>query len=109
MIGAYALGTNPIGTLEPDDEFTQTLSTLYYSMHGFTSEPADTPASAWYDERVRQPLTLFRTINGSRPGGLATETAEVVLANTDGALDAFGSQYAIDNRQITVKVGNLNR
>jgi len=104
MIGTYAIGANPLGAIE-DDLFTPSVVDLRYSTGGYISDTTDTPASQWFDERVTQPLAFARSILGARFGGLAQEQAEIRISNTDGALDAFPSSYAIDYRAVRVQVG----
>lgn len=73
---------------------------------GFTTTGADTPATTLFAPRVRQPALLRRDIfdAGTTGGASRVGFGELVLANEDGALDAFRT-YALDGRTLVVRTG----
>lgn len=81
-------------------------ATLYYSSHGFTSQPADVPASTWYENRV-QGVRISRAIfsESGGVGGLARTTGECHLVNADGELDELQDSYALDGRPARLLLG----
>jgi hypothetical protein len=80
--------------------------TLTWSSHGYISKSTDTPASVWYDGRVKNNLLIERAITGrGGVGGLSRVTAQITLSNTDGALDGVSNDYAIDGRACRVLMG----
>ncbi|MBX3579925.1 MAG: hypothetical protein KF723_22205 [Rhizobiaceae bacterium] len=71
----------------------------------WATEPGDVPASTPFDGRLLS-YSFSRSINtGDRFGGLAAGTGEIVFANTDGAYDAFIDGYAVDGREVVVRLG----
>jgi hypothetical protein len=81
--------------------------TLYYTSGlGFTTTTTDTPAETLVAPRVVQPALLRRDIFdiGTTGGASRVGFGELVLANQDGALDAFRT-YAVDGRTLTVYTG----
>src|SRR4051794_17931363 len=58
---------------------------LYFSDRGYTSQPADTPASTWFDSRIASSPVVSRTGYGVETiGGLTRVFAVVDLVNADG-------------------------
>lgn len=80
--------------------------TLRYSTHGKVTGPAETPANAEYDARLREPGDIRRSIyeGGDGPGPVRIAVGDLLLVNTDGALDGL-ADYAFDGRNITVRRG----
>lgn len=82
------------------------INTLTWSSHGFISQDTDTPASSWYDGRVKDNIVLERAIIGrGGVGGLSRVTAQISLSNPDGALDTLAADYAIDGRACRILMG----
>ena len=87
-------------------ESSGAIGKLYYSSHGFISQPADTPASTWFDGRIAGDIYVDRRIYGrSGVGGLARVFADVSLVNADGELDELQSDYALDGRAARILLG----
>lgn len=63
----------------------------YFSSHGFTSAPADTPANQHYEPRLIRPLDYERTLSLQNLfcGVAFPVGGSIVLDNTDGGLDHF--------------------
>lgn len=78
---------------------------LTFSTHGFTSAPADTPASTWYDGRVISIRVDRQIYTREGMGGLTEVRADVVLDNRDGGLDDFKKSYAVDGRASAALLG----
>jgi hypothetical protein len=80
---------------------------IFTSGLGFTTRGTDTPANTLIEGRVRQPALLRRDIFdiGTTGGASRVGFGELVLANEDGALDAFRT-YGLDGRELVVRVGD---
>lgn len=82
------------------------VTTLYFSDRGYTTEASDTPASTWYEGRLRADLRVERRIIGRDGiGGLARVFAEGVISNSDGALDLLTRDYSLPGRAARLYVG----
>jgi hypothetical protein len=82
------------------------VKTLYFSDGGFISASTDTPASTWYDGRLRAGMRVERRIIGRDGiGGLARVFAEGTLVNQDGDLDLLKRNYALEGRAARLYVG----
>jgi len=84
-------------------------STLRYaSGRGHVTGPAETPASAFYDARMKQPSLLQQDMYtpGKTGGASRTATGSLVLLNGDGALDALLT-YGFDGRQVVIRRGTV--
>lgn len=83
------------------------VQTFYYSSDlGYTTGPGDSPANTYFAPRIIQPgnysVSAFeqgKTFGASRVG-----YGEIVLDNTDGALDALVN-YGFDGRTVTLRAG----
>lgn len=84
-----------------------TLETLYVSTDRFVTSPTDMPAGIAFDPRLIDPGTIGVHIfaDGRTGGATKLETGEIVLANADGALDAW-LNYSFDGRPVTIRSGN---
>lgn len=92
--------------LEPHDiEGTSTVD-LYYSTHGFTSEPGDTPANNYYPPRLKQAYEFTRSMfsSGKLSGNSTPGAGSITLINRDGGLDAL-ADYAWGGRRVRVWLG----
>lgn len=78
---------------KPLDPVTGELHPVYLSDLGFTTTPAEEPASVYFDRRVRVPMRLDRALwEGDALGGFsATDWGPAVIANQDGGLDWLDS------------------
>lgn len=88
------------------DVANATLTTLYYGSHGWASAPGDTPASTYFDGRIKScavQRALFAP--GTTSGGSRTGNGELVLINNDGGLDAL-LEYGFDGREIVIYHGS---
>jgi hypothetical protein len=92
--------------LSPYDLAAQSVVSLFYSDHGFTTGPADAPAHKHYEARVIEALnferSMFRT--GAIGGPSLPSFGEIRLNNADGALDFFRN-LAFDGRDVVVRLG----
>lgn len=92
--------------LEPYDIDLAATVALYYSTHGFTSEPGDTPANINYAPRIKGSLEYSRSLfsdnklSGRSLPGLGT----LVFNNADGGLDAL-ADHAWKGRRVRVWLG----
>ncbi len=78
----------------------------YYSSHGLTTKPAESPANTWYDPRIENALQFTRSmVNGDRIGGKSIPGfGSVTLKNADGVLDGMRS-WGWSGRSIRVELG----
>ncbi|HWM89401.1 MAG TPA: hypothetical protein VN493_01395 [Thermoanaerobaculia bacterium] len=92
--------------LAPFDLVAGTVVSLYYSDHGFTTGPAETPAHRHFEARVVEALNFERSI--FRPGAIGGPSlpsfGEIRLNNADGGLDFFRN-LAFDGREVVVRLG----
>jgi len=81
-------------------------ATLRFSTQGFVTGAADTPAHTYYEGRVKQPGNIQRTVfdKGATFGSSKVGYGEVVLVNSDGALDAYLT-YGFAGFGITIQRG----
>lgn len=84
----------------------QGLVTRLFSTNGYVTEPTESPASRWYDNRVNIALRFTRTLfNGAAIGGRAVPGyGDVQLCGLDGGLDAVRS-WGWAGRRIVVEIG----
>lgn len=83
-------------------------TTLYYSSGlGFVSNPSSTPADTYFDARMKQPVTITRTMfaNNTTRGPSQVGVGSLILNNEDGELDVL-ADYAFDGRTISVYRGD---
>lgn len=82
--------------------------TKYYSTAGHVTSPSETPASQYFDPRVKQALQVHRTMfaPSTTRGRSTVDVGEIVLVNGDGELDAF-TTYGVDGRTVTVRRGAM--
>lgn len=94
-------------TLTAATDAAGTLQTFYVSSDSFVTGTSDTPASIAFDPRLIDPGTLGTNIfsDGRTGGTTKLETGEIVLANADGALDAW-LNYSFDGRPVTIRSGS---
>lgn len=83
-----------------------TLATLRYASKGFNTARADALSDTHYSERLKQPASLRREMfSGGSSGASRSSYGEMILVNTDGALDGLGN-YGLDGRDCIIRVGN---
>lgn len=84
-----------------------TLETFYVGAESFVTGTADTPASIAFEPRLIDPGSLGVNIfsDGRTGGTTKLETGEIVLANADGALDAW-LNYSFDGRPVKILSGS---
>lgn len=74
----------------------------------FTAE-LDVPASQPFDPSVDQPVSFSRSIiGGSGIGQFTTGQGTLTLVNTDGSYDDLIKKFAIDGRDVVIKIGDSN-
>lgn len=95
--------------LKPYDVAGAALTTLYYSSHGFTSEPSDTPANQHYESRIKSVIEFTRSVysQGRLSGRSIPGYGKIVLNNEDGGLDVLAT-YAWGGRQAQLYMGGPN-
>lgn len=95
--------------LEPYDLTEEDTVDLYYSTHGFTSEPNDSPANTFYDARLKQSFTFHRSMfePGRLSGSSIPSYGSIVLNNRDGGLDHLAG-YAWGGRRARVWLGGAD-
>lgn len=82
------------------------LATLRYGSHGYASRPTDAPAMTYWHSHLSQPADFERRIDHRGGlGGIARIDGEVTLINIDGALDTLLTDYAMDGRRLTIRLG----
>lgn len=83
-----------------------TLSTLYLGSAEWATSPTDIPASTPFDGRLTTVLNFSRSIVGDRIGiNFTSGDGTIAWANPDGAYDAYVDGYAVDRREVIVRVG----
>lgn len=94
--------------LEPYDPDTSSVKTLYYSSHGFVTEPSDTPANTFYEPRLKSAFSFQRSLfsSGKLSGRSVPGNGSIVLNNDDGGLDALAN-YAWGGRRVRVYLGGF--
>lgn len=85
-----------------------TVQTRHYATEGFASRATDTPPSTWFDPRLADPGTLRRELfSGARvSGAVRPGFGRLVLANADGALDAWLG-YGVSGNRVVVRYGPI--
>ncbi|KDP84712.1 hypothetical protein CF70_018005 [Cupriavidus sp. SK-3] len=80
---------------------------LRFASAGFTTQPTDTPANAYFEGRLQEQPRLSRTLfdRATTYGASRASAGKIRLLNTDGGLDNLVADYAFDGRPFTVKVG----
>ncbi len=92
--------------LEPYDVDAEAVVTLYFSSHGFTSEPGDTPANRHYEARIASAYEFSRSLfqAGKLSGRSIPGNGTTTLNNSDGALD-YLENYAWGGRRARIYMG----
>lgn len=95
---------------QPYDEAIAGVRSLYFSDVGFTTTPAESPASTYWDRRIEVPLVVEQSLFAGADAGGRSEISigQITLANDDGALDALAG-YDWDGRLIEVRFSALAR
>lgn len=109
LIAAFSSDKRFICHLQPYDPDTAAVVDLYYSTHGFTSEPSDTPANQHYAERLSSGYRFTRSLfqSGKLSGRTIPGAGEIRLINQDGGLDAL-QDYAWGGRRMRVWMGGVD-
>lgn len=115
MLGHRALNEGPLSSLLDTSDLPPILTTtetLRFATRSFTTAPSDSPANSFIDGRIALPsgLILSRKIaeGPDRQFGstLDVDYGQLRLNNSDGKLDAIFDRYAIDGREIRLKIGS---
>lgn len=87
-----------------------TEQTWLFATQGFATRPADTPANTVARARLKNPGNLRRELfSGNRVfGPVRAGFGEVVLDNTDGALDIFAT-YGFDGHKFILRRGEIGQ
>ena len=79
---------------------------IYAATREFITKPTDTPANVPFYGTIQKALRLDRSIiSGSGFGAVTSGWGEMELINLEGDYDNLISEYAVDGRAVTVKVG----
>lgn len=85
---------------------TDTASKLYLGSSEWATAPTDIPASTPFDGRLTTALQFSRSVVGDRIGINHTSgEATIAFANPDGVYDDYVDDYAIDGREVIVRIG----
>lgn len=78
----------------------------YASGLGKMTKPTESPANAWYEPRLKQPISFRRTMFSAArvTGGASIGAGLIVLNNTDQGLASL-RDLGIDGRDVVVRVG----
>jgi hypothetical protein len=84
-----------------------TTTVLRYASKPYTTNPTDTPANTFYDDRITNPASISRSLysNGTTSGASRVNYGAVELSNVDGGLDSI-LNYSFDGRSLVIKIGN---
>lgn len=83
-----------------------TTRVFYFSTGRFVTGPTDTPAHTAFDEGLINPGSIGVTAfsDGRTGGGTKLEVGDIVIANADGAYDAFLT-YGFDGQPVVIRSG----
>jgi hypothetical protein len=89
-----------------DDTIAGTRVLRYASGRGKMTRPSETPANAWYEPRLLQPIGFKRTMFSAArvTGGASVGAGLIVLNNTDQGLASL-RDLGIDGRDVVVRIG----
>jgi hypothetical protein len=95
-----------LAEIEVYDTAISAVKTLYFSTHGFTSRASDSPASTFYDPKLKQPGLMRRDIfsQGATGGASTTGYGLIELVNL-GTLDGM-ADYGFDGRNFRILLGD---
>lgn len=93
-----------VASIQYFDTADSTVKTLYVATEGFATKPSDTPANTVIEGRVVNPALIRRDVFdvGTTGGASRVGYGELVLQNSDGALDDFLT-WALDGRSLVVR------
>lgn len=80
-------------------------TTRYLSTHGFKTDPGDTPANTYYDQRLVGDPFFERRLNEVFGGRTFVGIGGLEIDNLDGSLDGWLTD-AFDGRRVTLKLGD---
>ncbi|NQW12220.1 MAG: hypothetical protein HQ481_20330 [Alphaproteobacteria bacterium] len=95
-----------LAIIEPYNPATSSVITLYFSDHGFVTEPTDTPPNTYFEPRLTTALNFERhlfadqRLSGRSVPGFGVLSITNVDGNFDGMVD-----YAYDGRRVRVLLG----
>jgi len=92
-----------------DSAISATRVLRYASGLGKMTRPTETPANAWFEPRLMQPISFKRTMFATArvTGGATVGAGEIVLNNTDQGLSGL-RDLGIDGRDVVIRVGPQN-
>lgn len=80
--------------------------TLYLGSAEWATYPGDVPSSAPFDGRLTTALDSSRSLVGERIGiNYQSGEGRIAWGNADGAYDTYVEDYAIDGRQVVIRLG----
>lgn len=94
-----------IATLSVDFNFK-----IYAASAPFMTDGDDTPAQRPFEPTIDQPISFTRSILGGNLGigQFTIGDGTLTLVNTDANYDNLIDRYAIDGRDVTIKIGRLS-
>ena len=97
-----------LAEIEAYDAALPGVRTLYFSTHGFTSKASDTPASTFYEPKLKQPGLMRRDVfsQGATGGASTTGYGLIELVNL-GTLDVL-ADYGFDGRNFRILLGDVD-
>lgn len=82
-----------------------TTTTLRFGTAAHTTTPSETPASVFFDPRIKPLSSISRAMwGGGSYGQSKIGIGDIQLSNADGALDAI-KDYGFDGRALTLRLG----
>lgn len=108
MTGLNPSGYLPHGDLPASAKTPASISTLRWSSHGYTSAPSDSPANTHYDGKLAGEVRFEQgiSIGAGLLGRAALGFGEISLWDGDGTLASLLNSYAIDGRDVRLKVAS---
>lgn len=106
LLGNFESEKRFLCVVEPYDVALATTVPQYFSSHGFTSEPSDTPSNQFYDGRIKEALEFKRSLfsSGKVSGRSIPGAGAIRLNNDDGVLDGLAN-LAWSGRRVRVWLG----
>lgn len=117
MFGGQPFGSVPFGGIPAPSVFVCGVANItvdfqfriYTAAREFITNDDDTPAAQPYRGTLDQPISFKRSIlGGDTIGQFTSGSGEMEIVNTDGSYDYLIQQYAIDGREIELRLGRIS-